>query len=292
MQKWGNMMRIKTFQDPVAYLDYVQTFLEKNEAVNNLSLGILHRLVLQNGKIDVTNGPYLATVETDEETIELCMIQTPPHNLTIAGHQTTSRESLLYGARELLKQKQVPGILGENRLVEIFSNEYSRITNTKRTLHMNQRIYRLDQVNRPKQVVGFMRIAEESDSEIITKWIQRFTKLLGQPIPFEESRERATQLIEEQTLVLWQVENQIVSMANQTRPTSNGMTINFVYTPLEFERNGYASACVAELSQSILNRGYSFCSLYTDLSNPTSNSIYMKIGYKPVGDSIVYSFES
>ncbi|MDQ0483170.1 GNAT family N-acetyltransferase [Guptibacillus hwajinpoensis] len=285
-------MRIKNFQDPVAYLDYVQSFLEKNEAVNNLSLGILHRLVIQNRKMDVDNEPYLATIETDNGKIELCMIQTPPHNLTIAGCATTSSESLLYGANQLLKQKQVPGILGENRFVEIFSEEYSRLTKAKRTLHMNQRIYRLDQVNRPKQVDGAMRIAERSDSELLTKWIQRFTQSLGQPIPCEESHERAIQLIEEQTLVLWQVENQIVSMANQTRPTSNGMTINFVYTPPEFERNGYASACVAELSQSILNRGYSFCSLYTDLSNPTSNSIYMRIGYKPVGDSIVYLFES
>ncbi|TKD71409.1 GNAT family N-acetyltransferase [Pseudalkalibacillus hwajinpoensis] len=285
-------MRIRSYQDPDAYLNHVQSFLEENEAVNNLSLGILHRLVSQNGVEHLENKPYLSTIESDEGRIELCMIQTPPHNLTIAGQPTTSREALSYGAEELLKQKQVPGILGENHLVEIFSKEYCHLTNKKRSLHMNQRIYRLDKVIPPKQINGTMRIVERSDLELLTQWIQQFIQSMGQQATLEECRERAEQFIEEQSIVFWQVENRIVSMANQTRPTSNGMTINFVYTPPEYEKNGFASACVAELSQSLLNRGYTFCSLYTDLSNPTSNSIYMKIGFKPVGDSIVYLFES
>ena len=41
---------------------------------------------------------------------------------------------------------------------------------------------------------------------------------------------------------------------------------------------------VAELSQHCLESGREFCALYTDLSNPTSNSIYQKIGYNAVAD--------
>jgi len=33
-----------------------------------------------------------------------------------------------------------------------------------------------------------------------------------------------------------------------------------------------------------------FCFLYTDLANPTSNKIYMDIGWEPVCDSIDYAF--
>jgi len=36
----------------------------------------------------------------------------------------------------------------------------------------------------------------------------------------------------------------------------------------------------------VLDNGKEFCSLYTDLSNPVSNSIYQKIGYHPVEDVI------
>ena len=34
----------------------------------------------------------------------------------------------------------------------------------------------------------------------------------------------------------------------------------------------------------ILDEGKEFCTLYTDLSNPTSNSIYRNIGYVAVAD--------
>jgi len=47
---------------------------------------------------------------------------------------------------------------------------------------------------------------------------------------------------------------------------------------------------VSALSQKLLDSGYERCSLFTDLANPTSNSIYQKIGYRPVGDFDGYFF--
>ena len=69
------------------------------------------------------------------------------------------------------------------------------------------------------------------------------------------------------------------------------MAINSVYTPKEYRQKGYATAVVAELSRTILNSGKKFCTLFTDLANPTSNSIYQKIGYKIEFDNIRYKFE-
>jgi uncharacterized protein len=40
------------------------------------------------------------------------------------------------------------------------------------------------------------------------------------------------------------------------------------------------------VSQGALDAGARFCFLYTDLSNPTSNAIYTRIGYRPVGDAL------
>ena len=71
------------------------------------------------------------------------------------------------------------------------------------------------------------------------------------------------------------------------RPTKRAIAVNGVYTPLEWRRRGYATACVAALSELLL-RGFEFCVLYTDLSNPTSNSIYTRIGYRPVRDFLMF----
>ncbi|MFP6594299.1 MAG: hypothetical protein VB860_04865, partial [Dehalococcoidia bacterium] len=56
-------------------------------------------------------------------------------------------------------------------------------------------------------------------------------------------------------------------------------------------RDRRATACVAALSQEMLDDGKEFCCLYTDLSNRTSNDIYMSIGFKPVCDVDDYFFE-
>ncbi|GAG73668.1 unnamed protein product, partial [marine sediment metagenome] len=40
----------------------------------------------------------------------------------------------------------------------------------------------------------------------------------------------------------------------------------------------------------LLEAGNKYCFLFTDLSNPTSNSIYQKVGYKPVIDENHYKF--
>jgi hypothetical protein len=66
--------------------------------------------------------------------------------------------------------------------------------------------------------------------------------------------------------------------------TPKGARVGYVYTPPESRGRGYASACVAALSQGLLDGGVEFCVLYTDLSNPTSNAIYTRLGYYPIDD--------
>ena len=44
------------------------------------------------------------------------------------------------------------------------------------------------------------------------------------------------------------------------------------------------------MSAEQLAAGRHFCFLYTDLSNPTSNKIYVEIGYRRVCDAIQYAF--
>ena len=72
--------------------------------------------------------------------------------------------------------------------------------------------------------------------------------------------------------------------------TPKGIRIGGVYTPPDERRRGYATALVAEVSRIKLAEGKALCFLFTDLANPTSNSIYQKIGYRPVCDFAEYRF--
>jgi predicted GNAT family acetyltransferase len=67
--------------------------------------------------------------------------------------------------------------------------------------------------------------------------------------------------------------------------------VNLVYTRPQLKKKGNATACVAALTQRMLDSGKRFCCLYTDLTNPTSNLIYRKIGYQPICDVQDWIFE-
>ena len=79
-------------------------------------------------------------------------------------------------------------------------------------------------------------------------------------------------------------------MVAAARETPRGACINAVYTPTGNRGQGYASAAVAALSQKLLLQGKVFCCLYTDVANPTSNSIYRKVGFIPIRDDVHIDF--
>lgn len=81
-------------------------------------------------------------------------------------------------------------------------------------------------------------------------------------------------------------------MAGFSGKTPNGIRINLVYTPPKYRKKGYATSCIAALSQTLLDAGHKYCFLFTDLANPTSNHIYQTIGYQPVCKMNNYWFES
>ena len=130
----------------------------------------------------------------------------------------------------------------------------------------------------------------------IEAWAARHDPMLGfsEAVPEgpwtpEEARERVERRLAERCVYLWQDE-QPRSMCLHTLPTEHGITVTGVYTPPTFRRQGYATSCVASLSHRLLDEGYQYCTLYTDLSNPTSNSVYQKIGYRPVRASAMIGF--
>jgi uncharacterized protein len=79
-------------------------------------------------------------------------------------------------------------------------------------------------------------------------------------------------------------------MAAWTGKTPNGIRVNLVYTPPPQRGRGYAAACVSNLSRLLLTRGNRRCFLFTDLSNPTANRLYARLGYRPVCDVTDYDF--
>ncbi len=131
-------------------------------------------------------------------------------------------------------------------------------------------------------VAGGLRVASATDTDLVVAWVDAFHR---EAVPDQppSSAEATRRRLAAGVVYLWE-DGAPVSMAMKTRPTADGVSIGDVYTPPELRRRGYASACVAALSQQLLDAGFAYCTLFTDLSNPTSNAIYQQIGYRPVCD--------
>ena len=71
-----------------------------------------------------------------------------------------------------------------------------------------------------------------------------------------------------------------MSLAGRPRHTAHGMSIGPVYTPPAFVARLRRRVC-RRAQPEMLDASWEFCVLFTDLANPTSNSIYQMIGYRP-----------
>jgi predicted GNAT family acetyltransferase len=277
-------MNTVQYQSPQAFLAAVEGCLMEDEVMNNLPLGILHNLV--KGDQNLVDPPFLAAV-LDENKVQLVLVRTTSH-LVLSGPENQQAVAAAIDYL-IVNDIPVPSIIGPRGVAGLFAEGWRQSSNSPVTVEMAQRIYRLNSVSPMPPGKGFLRLAAESDLDTLIPWINEFAAEALNEITENQALLLAKAGIADGTIFIWQ-NGEAVSMAKKTRPTPNGAAVSLVYTPPEHRKKGYATSCVAALNQRLLDEGYKFCSLYTDLNNPTSNKIYMDIGYKPVGDSVVYRF--
>lgn len=216
-------------------------------------------------------------------------IRTPPRNLVLSEVDDSAALSLVVAD---LAETNVPGVLGPQGRARTFAELWSARTGQAVSRHMGERIFRLTSVRRPRSVPGLLRLAEAADRELLIAWLSDFASEALAETDMTEMPKAVDQWLagSGRTMYLWG-DREPVSMCGVGGETPNGIRIGPVYTPPGARRRGYASALVAEVSQVQLDRGRTFCFLFTDLANPTSNHIYQEIGYEPVRDVDVYRFE-
>ena len=252
----------------------LRAFLEKHEAENHLFLGVLDT---------APEGTLPVLVEDEGEIAAACIFV--ERNAVLAGRADCAAQLVAAWDRD------VPGVVARTELAAAWGAEWARKRGIEPHLAVSQRIYQLDQLIEPRPQAGELRLAE--DVEQLTDWIEGFEQdaLAHERAGREANRANAVRRVKAGMTYLWVVEGRPVSMAALARPSRNGVSVNLVYTPPQLRGRGYASTVTAAVSRRGFELGYRFCCLYTDLSNPTSNSIYMKLGYRPVADSAHYQFK-
>jgi len=284
-------MRVQRCNDLQTFYDRVTPFLQQREAEHNMLLGYMGDLLRQPPETPPAHS-YMGYVETDTGDVVAAayysgyrLFLTYPK----AGYETALNMLLNDAA-----SRDIDLILVPSEFDPSVSDLWFARTQRRLIPEMPMRAYRLDAVIPPTNVAGTMRWATPDDTFVLD-WTVRFhIDTFGETEPDRVSIARSNKRFYSEGpygLALWEVNGEPVSMAATIGLSPTGMRIGLVYTPEEHRGHGYASALVAALSQSILDSGLQFCTLNTDLHNPTSNKIYQSIGYVPVCNLTMYDAE-
>jgi RimJ/RimL family protein N-acetyltransferase len=286
----------KRYSDIEEFYTICYDFLVEHETENNLIFGILETLRTDIHAYNPTHAPELITI-FDNKDVVLVSIRTPPYNQIIS--YTDKKDSIPVLVNFLTETgAEIPGVLGFKDGALLFAKLWAEKCGKNKILNMNERIYKLEQVNPQTIDNNQFEVATEEDSDLLVHYGQNFAQdafANTSQEQIERNREQVAKgmkkWISEKTMYILKAQDCIVSIAKASRDTPNGRSITLVYTPPKYRRKGYATELVAKLCQLILDEGKKYCYLFTDLANPTSNKIYMDIGFKPIIDVDEYRFE-
>lgn len=279
-------MRLTIHQSIDGFLSIAEAALGQNEVTNGLMLGIALRL--RDDPMRFPQAPYLATVQ-DADDLVAAGLMTPPHGLVVYAATAAPAPAMRLLAQNLLEGRwPLPTVNGVADVSRLFAEQWRKLTGAAVEQLVAMRVFELRSVIPPAPAPGLFRPATLADADRVFDWFMAFH---DEALPKDVApvRSGVDRTIGQGNIYLWEDRGEPVSMAGKGRRTPRGVSIGPVYTPPDRRGRGYASACVAALSQHILDEGKEFCTLFTDLANPTSNSIYQKIGYRPVCDFAQYA---
>ena len=277
-------MQAHRYSDAGAFLKATEAWLATAEVENNVILGIAHSVA--DGTRTVRQPPYFAAASEGGQ-IDCCGTRTPPHVMLVT-HGTARGLAALAGDAFAVFGR-LPGVTGPAKAAAAFAQAWRAVAGGHATVSMRQRLYTIEHVNADLPTIeGRLRAVTPGERAFAVQWALAFAHeaIPNRPGEAEESVDRH---LKSRSLYFWDIGRPVTMCANPGGG-HNGARINLVYTPPELRGHGYATAAVSALTRRLLDGGCPYCCLYADLANPTSNSVYQRIGYRPVCDFDEYAF--
>jgi predicted GNAT family acetyltransferase len=272
--------------DPRVALVACGTYLEAEPAERNVLLTLLHDRAATG-----IDGRYWWIVDRDSDShggVVGVAMQTPLDMFVgLSRMSVAAVDALVPAGVEVAAD--LSGVVGEAGTAAAFAGRFATLRKVKAAPAEGQRLYRLGTLVPPVGVPGSLRqgdAAEAHDVAIAEVWEAGFGRDTG------TGHEAAVtpDFLAAGQMYFWEVDGEPVSTVSRHRSVAGTARISLVYTPPEHRRRGYAGACTAALARLCLGTDATSCVLFTQLSNPTSNSVYQRIGFEPIMEVVRYGF--
>lgn len=214
---------------------------------------------------------------------------TPPFQLLFTDLPGEALDDLAGALHD--RRRPLPGVMGSPDVAGHFAATWNALTGAPSTVQMEERLYRLAGLVEPDpSPPGTSRRARNGDKDLLIGWLDAFAQESGAMT--SDGAAVVDDRIGYGGLVLWELDGIPVAFAGRSRTVADMARIGPVYTPAEQRGQGYGSAVTVAATRAALSAGTEEVVLFTDLANPTSNSIYQRIGFEPLRDRLALTFDT
>jgi predicted GNAT family acetyltransferase len=274
----------------IADFDEATHALLAAEPTRNTLLLSIPTVLRQRGPLAFADQPpRFGWFEDADGTVVAALVQTPPYPIVLSPLPDGAPASLV---RALLAADwRISGVNASSATAAAVASTWCAATGASATVRMSNRLYLLGELVEPTPAPpGGSRLATAADLELLTAWFTDFAVEVGDPVL---NAERVVgDRVENGTMVVWEVDGAPVSMAGiSLLLEGGGIRVGPVYTPKDLRGRGYAGAATVASCRLAYDRGAREISLFADLANPTSNALYQRLGFQPLGDYSLIDFE-
>ncbi len=267
-------------EDPVFVLRTADEFLSLEPVLHNFILSLLHSRVSHGEP-----GRYWIAFR-GEKTVGVAAQSPLEYPVALTPMESSAVLAMVDAIAEA--GVTLSGVFGDAATAARFAGQWSERCKSAATPFQGMRLYELLELGEVPRAEGRLRPADVSDRSLMILWTRAFQVEIGESA--NDTELRVDRGLAAGQLWLWEQSGEPTSMTVSREPAQGVVRLSGVYTPPEKRGHGYAGACVYALSKHLRGGGYR-CILYTDLSNPTSNSIYRRIGYRAVAEALRYRFD-
>lgn len=213
-----------------------------------------------------------------------CAARTSPWNLVVSPMPSGAASRL---ARHVaVVDPELPGITGPRGVVDTMVTAMQLDYSPRVTLIDVVRVLE-EFIPPPKPAPGAPRLATEADRDMLIAWLLQFAQ--DAHLPLHDPKAAVDGRLRSRAFWFWEVDGQSVALAGHATPVSTPAgtvgRIGPVYTPAEHRGRGYGSAITSQVVEVLLPT-CAVIMLYADATNPTSNAVYERLGFRAAAEVI------
>jgi len=255
----------------------VEGFLAARLDRNVLATVLWHA---RHGSFD-TQRPLCAYGLDSQGRIGAVALRTPPAPLLVSELDAPAAAALI--ERWLPQDPDVPAVIALSSTARALARAWEHASGMRSRCRVREAMYALREVrDPPRPAPGQLRPAGGADRELLIEWERSFAAEAGVAVVGDAQR-MVDRRLRDGSQFVWHVEGPVSTLV--LSPMIAGtVRIGPVYTPRQHRRRGYAGSAVAAACRLALSRGAERCALFADLDNPTSNRVYLSVGFSAIAD--------